>query len=120
MTNEKIETLRDKLNNLIATNANYDEIYEVLKDYDVPVIVDSAESLGGSYKGKKCGSFGDISIISFSYSKLVTTSMGGAVLSENEEYIKNVSYTANQSKAKSPCYIHKYKVQKKKMLRSIT
>lgn len=87
--------------------ADYDEIYDVLKGYDVPVIVDSAESLGGSYKGKKCGSFGDISIISFSYSKLVTTSMGGAVLSENEEYIKNVSYTANQSKAKSPCYIHK-------------
>ncbi len=87
--------------------ADYKEIYEVLGGYDIPVIVDSAESLGGEYNGKKCGSFGDISIISFSYSKLVTTSMGGAVLSDNEEYIKTASYIANQAKAKSPCYIHK-------------
>jgi len=87
--------------------ADFDEIAEVLSGYDIPVIVDSAESLGGEYKGKKCGSFGDISIISFSYSKLVTTSMGGAILSDNEEYIKNAAYFANQAKAKSPCYIHK-------------
>ncbi len=87
--------------------ADYDEIFCVLDGYSIPVIVDSAESLGGEYKDKKCGSIGDISIISFSYSKLVTTSMGGAVLSDNEEYIKDAAYIANQAKAKSPCYIHK-------------
>lgn len=87
--------------------ADYDEIYEALSGYDIPVIADSAESLGGEYKGRKCGSLGDISIISFSYSKLVTTSMGGAVLSDNGEYIESASYIANQAKAKSPCYIHK-------------
>ena len=87
--------------------SDYDEIKEILKKYNIPLIADSAESLGGEYKGKKCGSLGDISIVSFSYSKLVTTSMGGAIFSDNDEVMEKASYLANQAKAKSPCYIHK-------------
>jgi len=87
--------------------ADYDEIKSLLAPYKIPLIADSAESLGGSYKGRPAGSFGDISIVSFSYSKTVTTSMGGAIFSDNEEYIKTASYLANQAKASSPCYLHR-------------
>lgn len=90
-----------------GSSADYSKILSVLKDYNIPLISDSAESLGGEYEGKKSGSFGDISVISFSYSKIVTTSMGGAVLSDNKEYMDKMAYLANQSKASSKCYIHK-------------
>lgn len=90
-----------------GASADYDKILKVLEGYNIPLISDSAESLGGEYKGKKCGSFGDISVISFSYSKIVTTSLGGAVLTANKEYMEKMAYLANQAKAKSACYIHK-------------
>lgn len=87
--------------------ADYDEIKEILKPYNIPLIADCAESLGGSFRGKPSGSTGDISIVSFSYSKTVTTSMGGAIFSDNEEYIKSAAYLANQAKASSPLYLHR-------------
>ncbi|MBR4892769.1 MAG: DegT/DnrJ/EryC1/StrS aminotransferase family protein [Clostridia bacterium] len=86
---------------------DYDAIREICDLYSVPLISDSAESLGGMYKDKKCGSYGDISVISFSYSKIVTTSMGGAVLTRNESFYEKMKYLANQAKAKSTAYIHK-------------
>lgn len=86
---------------------DYDAIRAVCDKYGVPLISDSAESLGGTYKGIKCGSYGDISVISFSYSKIVTTSLGGAVLTNNKDYIEKMAYLANQAKAKSSAYIHK-------------
>ncbi|MBE7019973.1 MAG: DegT/DnrJ/EryC1/StrS family aminotransferase [Ruminococcaceae bacterium] len=86
---------------------DYDEISAICKKYNTPLISDSAESLGGEYKGKKCGSYGDISVISFSYSKIVTTSLGGVVLTDNKEYYERMKYLANQAKAKSSVYIHK-------------
>ncbi len=85
----------------------YDEISAILKKYSTPLISDSAESLGGKYKDKKCGAYGDISVISFSYSKIVTTSLGGVVLTDNKEYYERMKYLANQAKAKSSVYIHK-------------
>ena len=85
----------------------FDEISRICKKYNVPLISDSAESLGGAYKDKKCGSYGDISVISFSYSKIVTTSLGGVVLTNNEKYYSRMKYLANQAKAKSSVYIHK-------------
>ena len=86
---------------------DYDKIRAICDEYNTPLISDSAESLGGMYKDKKCGSYGDISVISFSYSKIVTTSMGGAVLTRNKEYYEQMKYLANQAKAKSTAYIHK-------------
>lgn len=86
---------------------DYDKIRAVTSKYNVPLISDSAESLGGMYKDKKCGSYGDIAVISFSYSKIVTTSLGGAVLTSNKDYLEKMAYLANQAKAKSSAYIHK-------------
>lgn len=59
-----------------------DEIQEISKKYEIPVIEDSAEALGSRYKGRLCGSFGDLSIISFNGNKIITTSGGG------DSYIK--------------------------------
>ena len=89
--------------------ASYDyyKIREICDKYNVPLISDSAESLGGTYEDLKCGGYGDISVISFSYSKIVTTSLGGAVLTKNKEYYEKMKYLANQAKAKSTAYIHK-------------
>src|SRR5690554_6500469 len=62
-------------------------ITEISKKYDIPVVEDSAEALGSSYKSQKCGTFGDISILSFNGNKIITTSGGGALVSRNDENI---------------------------------
>jgi len=58
-----------------------DEIVGIAKKYDIPLVEDSAEALGSRYKGKPCGTFGDISILSFNGNKIITTSGGGAMVS---------------------------------------
>ena len=54
------------------------EVNEIAAKYDIPVLEDSAEALGSTYNGIKCGSFGDIGILSFNGNKIITTSGGGA------------------------------------------
>ena len=53
--------------------------------YDIPILEDSAEALGSSYKGRKCGTFGDIGILSFNGNKIITTSGGGAIVVTSKE-----------------------------------
>ena len=72
---------------LYGQSANYNEILEICKKHNTPVIEDSAESLGASYKNKKCGSFGEISILSFNGNKIITTSGGGMILSNHEDFV---------------------------------
>ena len=62
-----------------------DEIKAIADKYEIPVIEDSAEALGSSYKGKKCGTFGEFSILSFNGNKIITTSGGGALMTKNSE-----------------------------------
>ena len=62
-----------------------DEIHAIAKEYDIPVIEDSAEALGSSYQGFNCGSFGDIGILSFNGNKIITTSGGGALLCKDQK-----------------------------------
>ncbi len=59
-----------------------DAIHSIAKKYNIPVIEDSAEALGSSYKNKKCGTFGDLSIVSFNGNKIITTSGGGALITK--------------------------------------
>ena len=54
-----------------------DEIREISDKYGIPILEDSAEALGSTYKGQKCGTFGDISVLSFNGNKIITTSGGG-------------------------------------------
>ena len=65
---------------LYGMPAKLDEIISICKQYDIPIIEDAAEALGSSYKGRKLGSFGDLSVYSFNGNKIITTSGGGALL----------------------------------------
>jgi dTDP-4-amino-4,6-dideoxygalactose transaminase len=83
-----------------------DEIHRIADKYDIPVIEDAAEALGSSYNGKKCGSFGKLGILSFNGNKIITTSGGGALLSNNESLIKKARFLATQARDPAPHYEH--------------
>lgn len=82
------------------------EIKEIADKYEIPVIEDSAEALGSTYHGIKCGGFGDIGILSFNGNKIITTSGGGALVSKNEEYKKKAVFLATQARDEAPHYQH--------------
>ncbi|KKL06238.1 hypothetical protein LCGC14_2598050, partial [marine sediment metagenome] len=69
--------------NLYGYPANYNEIIPFCKENNIKVIEDAAQSFGGSYNGKKMGSFGDISVISFGHTKIIDVNSGGAVLTDD-------------------------------------
>ena len=82
------------------------EIVEVCNEFDIPIIEDSAESLGATYKGQKTGTFGVVGIYSFNGNKIITTSGGGALVSKNEEYINEARFLATQARDDAPHYQH--------------
>ena len=69
---------------LYGMPSSMEEILRICKEYHIPIIEDSAEALGASYKGQKMGSFGELSIYSFNGNKIITNSGGGALLSNND------------------------------------
>ncbi len=83
-----------------------DEIKEVSKRYEVPIIEDSAEALGSKYKNKACGTFGDLSVISFNGNKIITTSGGGVLISHHQKYKDQAVYFATQAKENKDYYSH--------------
>ena len=92
--------------NLYGMPYNVDAINKISKHYHIPVIEDSAEALGGSYNGKKCGTFGDISIFSFNGNKIITTSGGGALISTNKTIKEKAIFLATQAKNSGIEYSH--------------
>jgi dTDP-4-amino-4,6-dideoxygalactose transaminase len=85
---------------------NVDLISGIAKKYDIPLVEDSAEALGSKYKGKPCGTFGDISILSFNGNKIITTSGGGALVSKNEALKSKAIFLATQARDDAPHYEH--------------
>jgi len=85
-----------------------DEINAIAKKYDIPVLEDSAEALGSIYKGRKCGTLADISILSFNGNKIITTSGGGALVSRSKEIKDKAVFYATQSRDQAPHYQHSY------------
>jgi dTDP-4-amino-4,6-dideoxygalactose transaminase len=83
-----------------------DEIHAVADRYEIPIIEDSAEALGSSYKGKKCGTFGTLGILSFNGNKIITTSSGGALISNSFAIKEKTIFYANQSKDYAAHYQH--------------
>lgn len=82
------------------------EIQEIATRYEIPVIEDSAEALGSSYEEKKCGTFGDIAILSFNGNKIITTSGGGALVSKDPEVKRKAIFLATQARDQAPHYQH--------------
>ena len=83
-----------------------DEINGIAVKYNIPVVEDSAESLGSHYKGKKCGTFGDFSILSFNGNKIITTSGGGALVTKTKEQKEKAVFLATQARDNAPHYLH--------------
>jgi len=83
-----------------------DEIHAIADKYDIPIIEDSAEALGSSHKGKKCGSFGDFGVFSFNGNKIITTSSGGALITNSKELKEKAIFYATQSKDDAVHYQH--------------
>lgn len=91
---------------LYGMPSKIDELLQVASKYKIPVIEDAAEALGSTYKGRKCGTFGDFSILSFNGNKIITTSGGGAmVCNTDEDKIQTVFY-ATQARDNAPHYEH--------------
>lgn len=115
------EALREAINDCLAKGkkpkaimpvhlygmpAKMDEINSIAAEYDIPVVEDAAEALGSTYKGKACGSFGKISILSFNGNKIITTSGGGALVSAHSEYVTKARFLSTQARDNAPHYQH--------------
>lgn len=91
---------------LYGLSADIDNILNICKQHNVPLIEDAAESLGTLYKGRHTGTFGDYGIFSFNGNKIITTSGGGMLVSNNEEKIAKVRFWATQSRDPARHYQH--------------
>ena len=85
---------------------NVEAIHKVAANYKIPILEDSAEALGSTYQGIKCGTFGDIAILSFNGNKIITTSGGGSLVSKKEEHKDKAIFWATQSREDAPHYQH--------------
>jgi dTDP-4-amino-4,6-dideoxygalactose transaminase len=91
---------------LFGTPAKIDEIAAVCSKYDVPLIEESAESLGSTYKGIQTGNFGSCGILSFNGNKIITSSGGGALLTNSLEISEKAKFLATQAREDKPYYEH--------------
>ena len=91
---------------LYGMPAKMDEILSIGNKFEIPVIEDAAEALGSKYKGKPCGSMGIMGTLSFNGNKIITTSGGGALLSNDIDYIQKARFLATQARDKAPYYQH--------------
>lgn len=91
---------------LYGVPAKLDEIVELCNKYGVPMIEDAAESLSATYKGKQTGTFGKYNIFSFNGNKIITTSGGGMLVSEDEKAIEKARFWSTQARDQAPWYQH--------------
>ena len=86
--------------------ADYDRIVPLCEEYGIPLIEDAAEALGASYKKKMAGTFGKMGVLSFNGNKIITTSGGGMLLSDDKKLIEKARFLATQARDPAPHYEH--------------
>ncbi|MCH7415176.1 DegT/DnrJ/EryC1/StrS family aminotransferase [Belliella sp. R4-6] len=91
---------------LFGMPAKYDDICAISEKYEIPIIEDAAESLGSSYRGKSCGTFGKLGIFSFNGNKIITTGGGGALISDDVKLLERGKYLATQAREKIHYFEH--------------
>lgn len=84
------------------------EIMEISTKYQIPIIEDAAEAIGAKYSGKSMGTFGELGVYSFNGNKIITTSGGGALVSNHPELCKNATFLATQARDNAPHYQHSH------------
>ncbi len=115
------ELLEEAINNRIAKGqkpkaiilvhlygmpSKMEELMAVANKYDIPVIEDAAEAIGATYQGKAMGTFGELGVFSFNGNKIITTSGGGALISDKPVYIKKAIFLATQARDEAAHYQH--------------
>ena len=93
---------------LYGMPAKMNEILAIAKEFNVPVIEDAAEALGANIEGRPCGSFGTFGVLSFNGNKIITTSGGGALLSNDAVMIEKARFLATQARDAAPHYQHSH------------
>ncbi|MEG4292423.1 DegT/DnrJ/EryC1/StrS family aminotransferase [Microcoleus sp. C2C3] len=91
---------------LYGQSCDIDPILEACNAYEIPLIEDAAESLGASYKNRSPGSFGKIGIFSFNGNKIITTSGGGMLVSDDQKLVEKARFLATQARDPAPHYQH--------------
>ena len=91
---------------IYGQSADYKLIAEICDKYQTPIIEDAAESLGAEYNRKKCGSFGEMAILSFNGNKIITTSGGGMLLTDRSEFVLKAKKLSTQSREEALHYEH--------------
>ena len=92
--------------NLYGQSADMEPICAICAKYGVPIIEDAAESLGAFYKGKSSGTFGKVGVFSFNGNKIITTSGGGMIVSNDGELIEKARFLSTQARDPAPYYQH--------------
>lgn len=93
---------------LYGMPANMKEIISIAVEFGIPIIEDAAEAIGSSINNKPCGSFGVLGVLSFNGNKIITTSGGGALISDNENHINQARFLATQARDAAPHYQHSH------------
>ena len=93
---------------LYGMPAKMEEIMAIAAKYGIPLLEDAAEALGSTYQGQPCGAFGRLGVLSFNGNKIITTSGGGALLSDERELIEKARFLATQARDAAPHYQHSH------------
>jgi dTDP-4-amino-4,6-dideoxygalactose transaminase len=91
---------------LYGMPAEMDAIMQIAAEYEIPILEDAAEALGSTYKGRKCGTFGEFACLSFNGNKMITTSGGGALVCSTPWQAEKTKFYATQARDKASHYQH--------------